>query len=61
MNTEKRLFAFKLAGKQAGNADRDGGRWTARNDVAIAGCTLILPEGPPREPTMLVSDSDTFC
>jgi hypothetical protein len=39
MDTEKKLFAFKLAEKQASNADENGRKWKAREGVAIAGCT----------------------
>jgi hypothetical protein len=38
MNTEKKLFAFKLADKQAKRADQN--KWKARDGVAVAGCTL---------------------
>jgi len=37
MNTEKKLFAFKLAEKQSNGADQE--KWTARDGVAIAGCS----------------------
>jgi hypothetical protein len=38
MNTQKKLFAFKLAEKQSRNIDQNDGKWKARDGVAIAGC-----------------------
>ena len=40
MDTRKKLFAFKLADKQAAGVDRNNGKWKARDGVVIAGCTL---------------------
>lgn len=39
MDTQKKLFAFKLAEKQAKNADENDGKWKARDGLAIAACT----------------------
>jgi hypothetical protein len=47
MNTEKKLFAFRLAEKQSASVDGNNGKWKARDGVAVAGCTFptIVPPG----------------
>jgi hypothetical protein len=45
MNTEKKLFAFKLADQQAKSADQNR-MWKARDGVAMAGCSFPTPVPP---------------
>jgi hypothetical protein len=59
MDTQKKLFAFKLAEKQAVNADQN--KWKARDGIAIAGCTTgPTPAGYLPGPTPL-SDRPIEC
>ena len=57
MNTQKKLFAFKLADKQAKSADQN--KWKARDGVALAACTSF--SGPPKFATFTGADTDLLC
>jgi hypothetical protein len=39
MDTQKKLFAFKLAEQQAKDNEQKNEKWKARDGVAIAGCS----------------------
>jgi hypothetical protein len=46
MDTQKKLFAFRLADKQTRNAGESEGKWKARDGIAIAGCCQsTIPDG----------------
>jgi hypothetical protein len=56
MNTQKKLFAFKLADKQ----DKATPKWKARDGVSLAGCTDATGDGDFRG-FGHVRDSGVFC
>ena len=60
MNTEKKLFAFKLADKQA-SANQKNGTWKIRDGVAIAGCSSKPPSALPYLPIGVVEDANILC
>ncbi len=57
MNNPKKIFAFKLADKQAKAATP---KWKAREGVSLAGCTDPTGDGDFRE-FGHVRDGGVFC
>jgi hypothetical protein len=60
MNTEKKLFAFKLAEEQV-STNQNSGTWKIRDGVAIAGCSSKPPSALPYLPSGAIEDSNIIC
>ncbi|MDP3748521.1 MAG: hypothetical protein Q8Q88_15890 [Phenylobacterium sp.] len=49
MQSDKRIFAFRLAEKKRNDARPKDGKWRARDGLSIAGCTDETGDGDYRE------------
>lgn len=61
MDMQKRLFAFKLAEKQAMSANQNSGKWKVRDGVAVAGCTQPNPVSQAFFPGPGTTDNSMPC
>ena len=61
MQNQTKLFAFKLAEKQAQKPAAAAIAWKVRDGVAVAGCTAVDSEEQYRYSRIGASDGGDFC
>lgn len=62
MQNPSRLFAFKLAEKQAQKQTAPSTAWKVRDGVAVAGCTAVGTHDQYRDSSRLKpNDSGQYC
>ncbi len=61
MDKTQKAFAFKLVAKESENKKEQDGKWTARDDVAVAGCTDPTHTGDYRYGTGFGRDNGVWC
>lgn len=61
MQTEKTVFAFKLATKQQALVAQRETKWQAREGVALAGCSDPVGFGDYRESNGYNRDGGVYC